>query len=96
MFTNATSLKEIENLTKKLALMLLHKNYLLSYEELLDKPSRSTLNVKGFCFSSVEVHETINNVNPRFLKQFLELMQAKKNARQKYRLNLNILNYNQV
>ena len=44
MFSNATSLKKIENL-QKWVLRFLYNNYQLSNEELLDKASSSTINV---------------------------------------------------
>ena len=40
--------------------------------------------------------QTINNLNPIFMKQIFKLRETKKNVREKYRLNLNIPNYNQV
>ena len=83
------------NLQKK-ALRLLYNNYQLSYEELLDKSSSSTMNLKRLCFLCVEIYKTINHVNTRFMKQFFELMQTKRNVREKYWFNLNILIYNQV
>ena len=58
MFSNATSLKKIENL-KKRALRFLYKNYQLTYEELLDKANISTMNVKRLCFLCVEIYKTI-------------------------------------
>ena len=49
MFSNATSLKKIENLQKR-ALRFRYKNYQLSYEKLLDKAKNSTMNVKETSF----------------------------------------------
>ena len=37
-----------------------------------------------------------NNLNPSFMKQIFELRETNRNVREKYRLNLNIPNYNQV
>ena len=37
-----------------------------------------------------------NNLNPSFMKQIFELIETNRNVREKYRLNLNIPNYNQV
>ena len=95
MFSNATSLKKIENLPKK-ALIFLYNNYQLTYEELLDKANSSTMNVKRLRFLCVEIYKTINNLNPSFMKQIFELRETNRNVREKYRLNLNIPNYNQV
>ena len=95
MFSNATSLKKIENLQKR-ALRFLYNNYQLTYEELLDKASSSRMNVKRLCFLCVEIYKTINNMNPSFMKQIFELRETNRNVREKYRLNLNISIYNQV
>ena len=93
MFANAKSLKKIENLQKR-ALRFLYNNYQLSYEELLDEANSSTMNVKRLHFSCVEIYRTINNLNPSLMKQIFELRETNKSVREKYRLNLNISNYN--
>ena len=54
------------------------------------------MNVKRLRFLCVEIYKTINNLNPSFIKQFFELRETNKKIREKYRLNLNISNYNQV
>ena len=95
MFSNATSLKKIENLQKR-ALSFLYDNYQLTYEELLDKANSSAMNIKRLRFSCLEIYKTINNLNPSFMKQILELKETNRNVRENYRLNLNIPNYNQV
>ena len=95
MFSSATSLKKIENLQKR-ALRFLYNNYQLTYEELLDKANSSTMNVKRLRFLCVEIYKTINNLNPSFMKQIFEFRETNRNVREKYRLNLNIPNYNQV
>ena len=95
MFSNATSLKKIENLQKR-ALRFLYNNYQLTYEELLDKANSSTMNVKRLRFLCVEICKTIYNLNLSFMKQIFEFRETNRNVRGKYRLNLNIPNYNQV
>ena len=55
-----------------------------------------TMNVKRFRFLCVGYYKTINNLNPTFMKQIFELKETNRNVREKYRLNLNIPNYNQV
>ena len=37
-----------------------------------------------------------NNLNPSFMNQIFELRETNRNVREKYQLNLNIPNYNQV
>ena len=95
VFSNARSLNKIENLQKR-ALRFLCNNYQLTYEELLDKANSSTMNVKRLRFLCVEIYKTINNLNPSFMKQIFELRETNRNVREKYGLNLNISNCNQV
>ena len=49
MFSSATSLKKVDNVRKR-ALGVLHNNYQLSYEELLNKANSSTMNAKRLLF----------------------------------------------
>ena len=76
---------------KKRALRFLYNNYQLSFEKLLDKANSSTMNVKKLRFLCVEIY-----LNPSFMKQIFELREANRSVREKYGLNLNIPNYNQV
>ena len=76
---------------KKRALRFLYSNYQLSYEKLLDKANSSTMNVKRLRFLCVEIY-----LNPSFMKQIFELRETNRSVREKYGLNLNIPNYNQV
>ena len=71
-------------------------NYQLLYEELLDKANSSTINVARLRFLGVEICKTINNLNPSFMKQISELRETNRSIREKYRLDLNIPNYNRV
>ena len=52
------------------------------------------MNVKRLHFLCVEIYKTINNLNPSFMKEIFELRETNRNVRGKYRLNLNIPNYN--
>ena len=36
------------------------------------------------------------NLNPSFMKEIFELRETNRNVREKYRLNLNITDYNQI
>ena len=62
MFSNATSLKKIENLRKR-ALRFLYNDYQLSDEELLDKANKSIMNVNRLRFLCVKIYNTINKQN---------------------------------
>ena len=62
MFSNATSLKKIENLRKR-ALRFLYNDYQLSDEELLDKANSSIMNVNRLRFLCLKIYNTINKQN---------------------------------
>ena len=52
--------------------------------------------LKDFAFYAWKFYKTINNLNPSLMKKIFELRETNRNVREKYRLNLNIPNYNQV
>ena len=54
------------------------------------------MNVKRLRFLCVEIYKTINNLNPSFMKQIFESRETNRNVHEKYRLNFNIPNYNQI
>ena len=58
------------------------------------------MNVKRLRFLCVKIYKTTNNLNPSFvygfMKQIFELRETNRSVREKYRLNLNSPNYNQV
>ena len=72
MLSNASSLKKIENLQKR-ALRFLCNDYEISYEELLSKSSASSMNVKRLRALYVELHKTINKLNPDFMRDLFKL-----------------------
>ena len=95
MFSNAVSLKKIENLQKR-ALWFLYKSCNTSYEDLLLKSNFSSKDVKRLRTLSVEIFKTLNNLNPSFMNEIFSLRQKDRPVRQKYELNLDIPSYNQV
>ena len=54
------------------------------------------MNVKRLRFLCVEIYKAINNLKPSFMKQIFELRETNRNVPEKYRLNLNIPNYDHV
>ena len=54
------------------------------------------MNVNKLRFLYVEIYKEINNMNSSSVKPLLELRETNGNVREKYRLNLNTSNYNQV
>ena len=95
MFLSASLLKKIENLQKR-ALRFLYNNYEISYEELLLKSDRGTMNVNRLRLPCIEIYKTINNLNPEFLSYLFNLIETSRFIPKKYMLNLNIPVYNQV
>ena len=87
VFSNAVSLKKIENLQKRV-LRFLYKSCNTSYEDLLLK--------SGFSSICVEHFKTLNNLNPSFMKEIFSLRQTDRPVREKYKLNLHIPSYSQV
>ena len=50
--------------------------------------------LRDFAFYFVEIYKTNNNLNPSFMKQIFELRETNRSVHEKYRLNLNIPNFN--
>ena len=44
----------------------------------------------------MKIYKTINNLNPSFMMQIFVLRETNRTVREKYRLDLNIPNYNRV
>ena len=95
MFASASSLKKTENLQKR-ALRFLYNDYEISYEELLLKSDRATVNVNRLRILCIEIYKTINSLNPEFMRDLFCLKETSRLIREKYMLNLNIPVYNQV
>ena len=95
MLSNASSLKKIENLQKR-ALRFLCNDYEISYEELLSKSSTSSMNVKRLRALCVELYKTINKLNPDFMRDLFKLRFTNRPVREKYKMNMIILEFNQV
>ena len=72
MFSSASSLKKIENLQKR-ALRFLYNDYEISYEELLLKSDRATMNVNRLRILYTEIYKTINSLNPNFMRDLFSL-----------------------
>ena len=95
IFSNVVSLEKIKNLQKR-ALRFLYESYNTSYEDLSLKSSFSSMNVKRLRTLCVEIFKTLNNINPSFMKEIFSLGQTDRPVREKYKLNLEFLSYNQV
>ena len=89
MSSSASSLKKIENLQKR-ALRFLYNDYEISYEELLLRSDRATMNVNRLRVLCTEIYKTINNLNHDFMRDLFSLRETSRLVREKYMLNLNI------
>ena len=63
MFSSTSSLKKIENLQKR-ALRFLYNDYDISYEELLLKSDRATINVNRLRILCTEMYKNIITIKP--------------------------------
>ena len=95
MFSSTSSLKKIENFQKR-ALRFLCNNYEISYEELLLKSDRATMNVNRLRILCMELYKTNNNLNSEFMRDLFSLRETSRLIREKYMLNLKIPGHNQV
>ena len=95
MFSSASSLKKIENLQKG-ALKFFYNDYEISYEELLLKSGRATVNVNRLRILCIEIYKTISNPNPEFMRDLFSLRETSRLVRENYMLNLSIPVHNQV
>ena len=95
MFSSVSSLKKIVNLQKR-ALWFLYNDHKISYEELLLKSVRATMNVNRLRILCTEIRKAINNVNPEFMGDVFSLRQSTRLIQEKYMLNLNMSVHNQV
>ena len=86
MFSNVKSLNNVESLQKR-ALRFLYENYVLSYEELLQKAGKETVEVNKLRCLCTEIYKSINNINPTYMNE---------TVRSNYKLNLDVLTINQV
>ena len=62
MFSSAQSVNKIENLQKQ-ALRFLYDDFEASYEDLLSKGGKSTMNVRSLRTLCVEIYKTLNDLN---------------------------------
>ena len=70
MFSGAKSLNKFESLQKE-ALRFLYEDYLLSYEELLQKAGKETMKVYRLRSLCIKIYKLINNFNPIYMMKFL-------------------------
>ena len=89
MFSSAHLLNKIENLQKR-ALHFLYDVFETSYEDLLSKGWKSTMNVRRLRTLCVEIYETLNDLNPNFMNYIFKFKINGREVRDKYKLKLDI------
>ena len=94
MFSSTQSINNIEKLQKR-ALSFLYDDFEASYEDLLSKRGKSTMNVRRLRTLCVEIYKTLNDLNPSFMNSIFKLKINGREFRDKYKLNLNIPKWNQ-
>ena len=94
MFSSAQSVNKIENLQKR-ALRFLYDDSEASYEDLLSKGGKSTMNVRRLKTLCAEIYKTLNDLNPSFMNKIFKLKTHGREIRDKYKLNLDIHKWNQ-
>ena len=95
MLSSERSLNKIDNLQKR-ALCFVLDDYTSSYELLLEKSGKPTMNLARERLLCIEVYKTLNSLNPCFMQELFKLRETNRNGRNKYKLNLDILVVNQV
>ena len=93
--SSTKSWKKIENLQKR-ALRFLLNDYESSYEKLLEKSDKSTINLRSHRILCLEVFKTVYELNPSFMNDLFQLQESNRPVREKYRLNLNVPKTNHV
>ena len=72
MFASSKSLTKIENLHKRVLRFILDV-YSISYERILEKSGKFSMDVKRKRKPCIEIYKTLNNLNPSFMKEIFEL-----------------------
>ena len=100
MFSHTKSLKKVEALQKR-ALRFLYDDYNSPSEETVKKCGKVNIQVirlRYLCIENlcIEIYKTINNINPRFMKQIFQLKETNRGVRNQYEQNLNVPKVSQV
>ena len=95
MFSHAKSLKKVETLQEK-ALRFPSNDYNSPSEEILKKSRKVCMEVNRLTYFCREIYKTINNINPRFMKQIFQLRETKRTVRNQCKLKLSVPKVNQI
>ena len=81
---------------QKRALRFLYNDYDLSYEQLLVKSGKDSMNVNRLRSLCIEIYKTLNDLNPTIMNEIFCLKETNQPVCEKNKLNLVNPNYNQV
>ena len=95
MFSSKRSLNKIENLQKRALRFVLDENT-CSYELLLEKSGKPTMNLPRESLLCIKVYKTLNRLHLCSMQQSFKFRETNRNVRNKYKLNLDIPVVNQV
>ena len=79
------SLQKIEKLQER-ALRFLYNDHKSSYNDLLLKSGRCTMQVSRQRTLCIEIYKTMNDLNPPFMKNFFKLRSSRYSSRKPYDL----------
>ena len=71
MLSLKKSLDKIESLHKR-TLRFLLKDYVSSYEQLLEMSGKCNMNIRRLRFLCIEIYKTLNDLNSSFMKEIFE------------------------
>ena len=80
-FSSSKSLLKINHIQKS-ALRLLYDDDLSSYEELLQKSNRSSINIYRLRTLCTEINKTLNSLNSLYMKEIFQFQENRKSVRQ--------------
>ena len=86
---------KVEALQKR-GLRFLYDDYNSLSEEILKKSGKFCMELNRSRYLCIEIYKTINNINPRFMKQIFQLRETNGTFRNQYKLNLSAPKVNQV
>ena len=84
-FSSMKSLQKIEKLQER-ALRFLYNDHKSSYDDLLLKSGRCTMQVSRQRTLCIEIYKTMNDLNPPFMKNFFKLRSSRYSSRNPYGL----------
>ena len=94
MFSRAKSLNKVESLQKRVCFLC--EDYILSYEELLQKAGKETMKVNRLRSICIEIYKLINNISPTYMNETFKIRKISRAVRSNYKLNLDVPTINQV